>query len=362
MGYPVRPPGLAITRCNMRILWLSPWVRPIAEICSESLLARGAEVMLVTSNMHPESGPTRDYEAILGGRPVPTADWVGLARTYRRARRFKPDVVVTEMLRDPRWRIFGSLAPRICLRHDARPHDETHIRQWWIRSFDPWDARADATVVFSEYVSRCMRDMGQTQSPIYVAPLVTDLNPIEVPSFVPSRDRSNFVLIGRQRPYKNHGVVFQAWANHTKGPSWRGDNLLLFGDGEVPQPLPPYARWNRNNFRYADIVDELARAKGSVVHSRTCSQSGVQVMAMQLGVSPLVSTAGALPEYQPPSLRITAVDDVAGLTQRFDELADPAEAERQGKIALAHYRNHFAPSIAADRLLEIFGRVACKRC
>lgn len=345
----------------MRILWLSPWLRPIAEICTESLLARGAEVMLVTSNMHPESGPTLDYEAILGGRPVPTDDWMGLAKTYRQARQFKPDVVVTEMLRDPRWRIFGSLAPRICLRHDAMPHDKTHIRQWWIRSFDRWDARADATIVFSEYVARCMRDMGHTQSTIYLSPLVTDLNPAEVTSFVPAHERRNFVLIGRQRPYKNHGVVFEAWASHTEGPAWRGDNLLLFGDGEISQPLPPHSRWNQNNFRYADVVDELARAKGSVVHSRSCSQSGVQVMAMQLGVSPLISSAGALPEYQAPGLRITGVDDVSGLTRVFDELADPAEAERQGRIALEHYTNHFAPPVAADRLLEIFGHVACRR-
>ena len=345
----------------MRILWLSPWVRPIARICTDSLRERGADVMLVTSDLHPESDEARDYETILVGRPVPTKDWINIPRAYQKARRFKPDVVVTEMLRDPRWRVFGSLAPRICFRHDARPHDETHRRQWWIRSFDPWDARADATVVFSENVAQCMRDMGQTSSPIYVAPLVTDLRPDKVPPFVPGDQRKNFILIGRQRPYKNHGVVFEAWANHARGPAWRGDELVLYGEGDIPQPLPMHARWNRHDFRYEDIVGELAGAKGSVIHSRNASQSGVQVMSMQLGVAPMVSTAGALPEYQPPGLPVTGIDDVAGLTQVFDALADPAEAGRQGGLSLEHYRTHFAPAVAADRLLEIFSQVTAKR-
>lgn len=342
----------------MRILWLSPWLRPIARVCTDSLRERGAEVMLVTSDLHPESDAARDYETVLGGRPVPTRDWLRLPQAYQKARRFKPDIVVTEALRDPRWRIFGGLAPRICMRHDARPHDDTHRPQWWMRSFDPWNARADATIVFSEYVARCMREMGQTRSPIHVVPLVTDVDPAAVPEFVGAAERRNFVQIGRQRPYKNHAVVFAAWEAHTNGPGWRGDELVLTGNGDIAHPLPAHTRWNRHDFRYADVVGELACAKGSVIHSRNASQSGVQVMSMQLGVPTLVSTAGALPEYQPPDLGITDVDDIDGLARTFDILADPAEAERQGRIALEHYRTHFAPSVAADRLLEVFGLVA----
>lgn len=344
----------------MRILWLSPWLRPIARISTDSLRDRGAEVMLVTSDLHPESGPARDYETVLGGRPVPTKDWIGLPRAYHQARRFKPDVVVTEALRDPRWRIFGGLAPRICMRHDARPHDDTHRPQWWMRSFEPWYAQADATIVFSEYVARCMREMGQTGSPIHVAPLVTDLDPADVPHFVGADDRRNFVQIGRQRPYKNHEVVFAAWDAHVSGPGWRGDELVLYGDGEIAHPLPAHTRWNRSNYRYSDVVGDIARAKGSVVHSRNASQSGVQVMSMQLGVPTLVSTAGALPEYQPPELGTTDVDDIGGLAGTFDILADPVTAERRGRTALQHYNTHFAPAVAAERLLEIFSLVARK--
>jgi hypothetical protein len=80
-------------------------------------------------------------------------------------------------------------------------------------------------------------------------------------------------------------------------------------------------------------------------------------MSMQLGVPPLVSTAGALPEYQPPGLSITGIDDVSGLSRAIDALADPAEVDVQSKVALQHYRDHYDAPLAAKRLLDIFDEV-----
>jgi hypothetical protein len=94
-----------------------------------------------------------------------------------------------------------------------------------------------------------------------------------------------------------------------------------------------------------------------LVHLRSASQSGVHLMSMQLGVPPLVSTAGALPEYQPPGLSVTGIDDVFGLSRAIDVLADPVEVEVQSRIALDHYRNHYDAPLAAKRLLQIFDDV-----
>ena len=47
----------------MRILWLSPWLRPPARVAAENLQRLGAEVMLVTSDLHPESDQPRPPEA-----------------------------------------------------------------------------------------------------------------------------------------------------------------------------------------------------------------------------------------------------------------------------------------------------------
>ena len=161
-------------------------------------------------------------------------------------------------------------------------------------------------------------------------------------------------MIGRQHPYKNHDVVFAAWEAHTRGTAWQGDELVLLGTGEIPRPLPANARWDRRAFAYRQVVDELAQSKGSIVHSRYATQSGVQVLSMQLGVPTLVSTAGALPEYQPAGSSVTGIDDIDGLSRAIDALANAGEAEIQGKAALEHFRKHYDSAVAAQRLLEIF--------
>jgi glycosyltransferase involved in cell wall biosynthesis len=209
-------------------------------------------------------------------------------------------------------------------------------------------------VVFSNYVAESLRAKGTARSRLYVAPLTSDLDPSLVPDFVPAENRRNFMLVGRQRPYKNHDVVFAAWEAHTRGTAWQGDELVLLGKGEISRPLPPHTRWNYGAYNYRQVVDELARSKGSIVHCRSASQSGVQVLSMQLGVPTLVSTAGALPEYQPAGLSVTGIDDIDGLSRAIDALANTAEVDIQGKAALKHYRKHYDSAVAARRLLEIF--------
>lgn len=342
----------------MRVLWLSPWLRPRGRIWAESLKKQGVEVLLVTSDLNYETADSaRDYEAVLHGRPVPNKDWDRLYSTYRRAARFKPDLVVTEILRDPRWRIFTGLAPRIRIVHDDKPHDDTHIAPWYNRRFlsgSPWDINADATIVFCNYVANELRSANAVKPPLYVAPLTSDLEDSLTPPFVEPEARKDFVLIGRQKPYKNHEVVFAAWEAHTRGSAWRGDELVLRGGGFITPPLPPHARWNQGPYQYREVAAELARAKGSLIHNRSASQSGVQLLALKMGVPTLISNAGGLPEYQPPGFGVSGIDDVEGLTSHFDALADPAELDRQSRAAIAHYQKHFTPEVASGRLIEIF--------
>lgn len=342
----------------MRILWLSPALRAPARVAAEALRERGVDVMLVTANLDIGMGSdkAREYETVLRGRAIPTADWLPVLKAYRAAKRFEPDVVVTELIRDPRWRVFARLAPRLRVVHDDRPHDDEHRESFLVRTLiNGWDEKtADATLVFSNYVAESLRRR-DAKSPIYVAPLRGDLEASLVPELVPPGDRKNFVMLGRQMPYKNHAVVFAAWEAHVRGSAYRGDELIIHGGGEIPLPLPPRARWQRGNFKYLDVVGELGRAKGSFVHyTAGASQSGVQVLSMQLGVPTLVSEAGALPEYQAPGLSVTGIDDVHGLASAIDALADPAEVGRQSEIALANYRSHFDTRHFASRMVEIF--------
>jgi hypothetical protein len=347
----------------MRILWLSPWLRPLARVHAEAIAARGAEVMLVTTDQHPQSDAARGYEVVLNPRVKDPSSWRPFARAWHAAKRFAPDLVVTELVRDPRWIALGALAPRIQLVHDDRPHDIAEQRpRLERRVFDRWAESSTATVAFSRYVAAAIGYRPDVRrGELTVIPLTSDLPTRLVPEPAPPADRHDFVLIGRINAYKNVGVGFEAWRNHVDGPAWRGDELILIGDGRITDPLPRHARWIRGPYAYSDVLDRVAHAKGSVAHYRRASQSGVQVLSMQVAVTPIVSGEGALPEFQPSQVAPVDVDDIAGLTAAFDRLADPVFASRSGKAAADHYRAHFAVDHAADRFMELFDRVGAAR-
>ena len=331
---------------------------------AEGLLRRGADVLLVTSDRHPESDAARDYELVLDPRFKTAATWLPTVKAWRRIREFRPDVVITEIVRDPRWIALAGRVPRIQVVHDDQPHDPGEQVPAYERAvFDRWGARSAATITYSEYVAAgvaARRDVAGT--PVHVVPLASDIDPQWVPPFVGPEARHDFVMFGRLNPYKNVGVVLEAWQRHIVGGGWRGDDLVLIGDGPLDAgALPKHTRWRNGSYRYAEVIPTLAAAKGSVSHYRRASQSGVQVLSMQLGVMPIVSTAGGLPEYQPPGCPPIGVDDVAGLAAAFDLLADPSVAAQLGAEAARHYARHCDVDIVAARFLAVIAEVLARR-
>nr|BBX80863.1 hypothetical protein MFLOJ_46500 [Mycobacterium florentinum] len=331
---------------------------------SEALIRHGAEVLLVTSDQHPESDAARDYELVLDPRFKTAATWLPTLKAWRQIRAFRPDVVIAELVRDPRWIALAGRVPRIQVVHDDRPHDPDEQRPAYETAvFDRWGARSAATITYSNFVATAVannRDVAGT--PVHVVPLASDVDLPRIPPFVGPEARRDFVLFGRLNPYKNVDVVLAAWQRHVVGGGWRGDNLVLIGNGSLDAAaLPKHVRWRTGSFRYADVIPTLAAAKGSVSHYRRASQSGVQVLSMQLGVMPIVSTAGALPEYQPPGCTPIDVDDVAGLAAAFDLLADPAVAARLGAEAARYYEQRCAVDIVAERFLDVIAEVLAPR-
>lgn len=124
---------------GMRVLWLSPWMRPLARLQVEALQQRGHEVLLVTSDLHPASDAARPYELVLDPFPKQPRTWAPAFRARRRARAFAADVVITELVRDPRWITFAGRTPRVDVVHDDRPHDAAEAPPAWERRlFTRW--------------------------------------------------------------------------------------------------------------------------------------------------------------------------------------------------------------------------------
>jgi glycosyltransferase involved in cell wall biosynthesis len=225
--------------------------------------------------------------------------------------------------------------------------------------FDRWAARSAATVTYSNYVATMVagrRDVRGT--PVYVVPPTSDLDAALVPSLVGPDGRHDFVMIGRLNADNSIDVVLESWQRHLTNGNWRGDELVLIGDGPlVIRSLPAFVRWRPGKFRHSDAVTTLAHAKASILHYHRASQSAMQLLSMQLGVMPIVSRVGDLPEYQPPNYPPIGVDDIAALATAFDELADPFTATLHGAAAARHYEQRFAPHCLADRLLDLIEEV-----
>ncbi|WP_322857171.1 glycosyltransferase [Mycobacterium shigaense] len=346
------------------MLWLSPWTRPAVRVQSEALIRHGADVLLVTSDRHPESDAARDYELVLEPRFLTASTWPPTLQAFRRVRQFRPDVVIAEQVRDPRWMALAGRKPRIQVIHDDAPHDPAEaLPSFELAVLDRWGARSAATIAYCDYVANAVaarRDVAGT--PVHVVPLASDLDLNRVPPFVAAEGRHDFVMFGRLNPYKNAEVVLEAWRRHIAGGGWRGDNLILIGDGTLdPASLPEHTQWRRGGYRYSDVVATLAAAKGSIAHYRRATQSGVQVLSMHLGVMPIISTEGGPPQYQPPDCPPIGVDDVAGLAAAFDMLADPAAAASQGATASRHYELHCAVDLVAERFLDVIAEVLARR-
>jgi hypothetical protein len=87
----------------LRVLWLSPLMRPLARVQAEELRTRGIDVLLVTTDQHPESDKARDYELVLDARFRAASTWPAALAAQRRIHEHRPDIVIAESVRDPRW-------------------------------------------------------------------------------------------------------------------------------------------------------------------------------------------------------------------------------------------------------------------
>jgi glycosyltransferase involved in cell wall biosynthesis len=327
-------------------------MRTLARVYVDALHDAGHECRLVTSDQHYQPMTPRDYERVLDPRPRDPRTIVPLLRVLAEARRWRPDVVVAELVRDPRWLALARLAPMVHLIHDDAPHDATESRPAWQRAlFAHLSRRAVRTVAFSSHVAA---RLGPGTA---VVPLTSDVAEADLPP--EPRERRDFVLYGRMSPYKNVPIALRAWQAHVDSDAYRGDRLLLIGDGPLDLPdLPARCEWRRGRYAYADVLATLAGAKGSLVHYRNATQSGVQLLSAQLGVTPIASDSGALPDFQPPDEAPIGVDDVSGLAAAFAGLADPGIAAARGKACREHYRACFAAPRSATVLADVLRAAA----
>lgn len=334
-----------------RVLLVAPWFRTLAAGWADGLRARGHEVAVVTSPLHfdpPAAGPddlvlTEPWRSPAGGHEL----WAAL----RAVRHFDPDVVITEVGRDPRF-LAAALAPRVPVvltTHDARPHDAAH-RPPPLRAAAAAVLRRRAAheVAFSAFVAAELVAAGRSPGRVSVLPLASELPASLAPrEVVPATDRRDVLVVGRLNAYKNLPFVLRAWRAHQRAADFRGDRLVVVGDGDPGCPIPPDVEWLGGRFAFADLVPRLARAKASLVLYSAGSQSGVQVISQQCGTATVASDVGGLAEEQPPELPAVPAGDLTAAVRTLGLLADADRAAGLGRAHRAWHERRRSPEVVA---------------
>jgi glycosyltransferase involved in cell wall biosynthesis len=176
--------------------------------------------------------------------------------------------------------------------------------------------------------------------------------------------------MGRVAPYKNVNHVLRAWEAHVNSSHYRGDRLVVWGAGQwhLPESTVVSAQgnstveWRPEIYRYSDIRDgQFSGFKGSLCVYSEASQSGIQILSAQLGVVPIVSNVGGLPEYQAPTLPVLDPDDQDGLVEVLNRVADPDMATELGRIARESYLSLNSQGVVTRELASLLGHSILRR-
>lgn len=345
------------TDTPLRVVWVAPWFSTLGSLWADGLRARGHRAMVVTTPMHFDPPPRHTDDLVLDHAWRSRAGMREFASARAAVRAFRPDVVVTEIARDPRFLELArtSGAPVVFTTHDAVPHDGAHrvpaLRALSTRYFARFGS---AEVVFSAAVAN---QLGHRRHPVHIVGLTSDLQPSMVPAAAPADERRDFFVVGRLSEYKNLGHVIAGYERHRSSAGFRGDRLVVIGAGDPGCAVPDHVEWVNRRFDFGDLVPRLARAKASLCVYSSASQSGVQVVSMQCSTAVVVSDAGGLAEYLPPGEQPVGRRDVGALAAALDHLADPETAAFAGARAKATYDARYAVDVTSAEWERVLRRV-----
>lgn len=323
---------------------------------ADGLRDLGHTVVVATTDHHFDAPPLHPDDVLLRSSWRSRRGLAELVEARRYIARFSPDIVVSEVTRDPR---FLSLAPVrtpvVVTTHDARPHDAANATPVMRRvAAAVLERRASAEVCFSEHVRT---ELGTRKHPVHVLPLTSEMRESATPQPVPAEGRRDFLVVGRLSTYKNLPIILEAYRRHQRSDAYRGDRLVVIGGGDPGCAVPDDVEWVRGRFRFADVAPRLAAAKASICLYSAGSQSGVQVLGAQCGVRTLVSQVGGLAEYLAPGETALPFDDPSPLAVALDHLADPARAAEDGMRHRHLYEARFSTQVTAAQWVTVLDSV-----
>jgi glycosyltransferase involved in cell wall biosynthesis len=338
----------------VRVLICAPWFRTLARIHARALVAAGHQVLIVTTVAQGDRSGTQEVEELTVGPELKSVSAVmGTLSTRRKIAMWNPDISMVDDTWDPRFHFFANVAPRRILAvHDPEPHDADHTRRGW-KGLVQGRARHQASNVatFSRFASESLK----SESRVYVLPLSSEVD--DSARVATRSEQQGFCFVGRVSQYKGLDFLLEAWpifqACHPQ------ERLTILGSGINDLELPEGVIWLNHKYSDSEAAGLISGCRAVVLPYREASQSGVQVLSLQLATPTIVTRVGALPEFQPPGFPIVEFGDVESLVASLSLMAidDPKRAPE----ARNHYESTFGTQILTEALDRMIGSVCQER-
>jgi glycosyltransferase involved in cell wall biosynthesis len=336
----------------------------MAQLLAGGLQDRGHRVVVFCrpgAPLEERLAGTVECEPILGGADLHPRT---VARCARALRRHRPDVVICNTVKDPRWTGVAARLLRIPVVY-RQEIDEPYRKGWYHRLVYGWvPAR---TVVNSDASRRTALASAPWLSPeeVEVVPNGIDLRALD--GALPLRlelpdDALRFCFVGRWEARKGVRELAEAWPAVAAAlpNAW----LVVGGWGPLEGELrgwlegAPRVRW----LGFVPDVPALLKAVDVVVAPSHYEGFGLVVAeAMAVGVPVVSTSASSIPELLDDGVEGLLVPprDAAALARAMISLGgDPELRRRMGSAGRQRARRDFGLETMLDRHEELLGRVA----
>lgn len=339
----------------MKILIVAPWFRTLAQLYGRHLADSGHSVLIVTSDRQFEDGYGYCDELVVDNqRSFPKTEYAAW-KIAKLVRDFGPDIVLEEPFSHPKWLMLTIGMRRILMLHEPVPSRDTAQIDWKRRQVQQVQKIGIAGVVcFSQHSAALARSSGWNR--VKAIPLISEMPDEWVPE--PVSVRRGFVVVGRRSYNKGIDIAADAWLALDEQTRAREPLSLILSEGS-DYTGETCQGWSQNginvrlgNFNFSGIVNCIAKHRIMLLPYRSASQSGAQALAMQLGLLPLVSNVGALPECQPPFTPALSNLDAADWALRMAaEVQHSFEPSASLRIR-AHYNNRLGGTCLVRSALQ----------
>ena len=321
-----------------KICWYSPWFVAKQSNYCQILQNAGYEVLLARSDTHFDTSHAVFAPNILLDKQVGKVRKLFEARNrFKQIAPFNPDIILFDIpFRVPELLLGIALARRfsfVTVIHDAIAHDAAHEVGGMVRLLRRVMIKTSKGIVcFSKNAAGSLAEL-HPDKPVYAVPLLPSLPPKQEEVFF--EERRNFAMIGRWSEYKGFDLGLAIWEKYTSENDTDSCLDMWCSGLESPLETPENVTWRSfKRYTWDDFDQALCTYKAVLMPYRSASQSGVQILAWDVGVATLIANLPGLKELQPSCLPAIDVSNVDAWVEALRTLDAPDTAIRTGRAGM----------------------------